>query len=232
LRQQIADRKEWVDFEAAERARQRGLVGAERDRQRGFTTQANAALDTEIDRYTDIPGRAAARGKQIGDYFTANSASIPTSVMPAASGRTASHTAEELADTYAFNKAQNESLGNLRSVGDLFADISTESLGDKTRMTNVADFKQGSKALLPAEIRPIVNRQAPQITAGNFGQFAGVTQPDNTMSDILRGVGSIGTAVGLSGWNPFGGGSGAGGGFSTGRDGYGPVGAPRYGGPR
>ena len=235
LREQLAEREEYGRLEAEERARQRGLIGVERGRQKGFTDETNKALNTQIARYDDIPGQVTARGAQLADYFGTNSGALPTNVMPKMrSAHTAASTADALADASAFNTAQNTALGKLRSVSDLFGDINRESLRDKTTMTNLADFKQGSKALLPAEIRPIVNRQAPQVTAGNFSQFYGPpAQQDNTFADILRGVGSVATSVGLSGWNPFGGGfSGAGGGWSTGMDGYGTRGMPRYGGPR
>jgi hypothetical protein len=137
-----------------------------------------------------------------------------------------------LAEAGAFNTQQNDATAKVRSFGDVWADIGRESLKDKTHMTNVLDFKQGSRALLPAEMQPIVNRQAPQITAGNFGQMYTESQPDNTFSDIARGVGGVALSAGLSGWNPFGSGVSGGGGWSSGIDGYGTRGMPRYGGPR
>lgn len=234
LKQQLADRKEWVDFEEKERQRQRGLADTERGRQKGFTDETNVSLVNEINRFDDVPGQVDTTAKRLADYFAANSGGMPTGIMPAArSARTADYAAGELAEAGAFNTQQNDATAKVRSFGDLWADISRESLKDKTHMTNVLDYKQGSRALLPGEMRPIVNRQPPQVTAGNFGQMYTESQPDNTFADILRGVGGLGVSAGLSGWNPFGSGfSGAGGGWSTGTNGYGPVGAPRFGGPR
>jgi hypothetical protein len=232
LRQQLADRKEWVDFQDQERARARGLAETERGRQRAFTDEVNASLGTQINRYSDVPGQLGTTAKRLSDYFAANSGGMPTGIMPTAGGQTAAYETGKLAEAGAFNTQQNDATAKVRSFGDVWSDIGRESLGDKTKMTNVMDYKQGSRALLPAEMRPIVNRQAPQVTAGNFGQMYSESQPDNTFGDIAKGVGGIALSAGLSGWNPFGGGVGAGGGWSTGSDGYGTRGMPRYGGRR
>jgi hypothetical protein len=234
LKEQIADRKEWTQFQADERARARGKAGDERGRQQAFRDESNAALGTQINRYNDVPGQLDGRAKQLGDYFAAHSGGMPTGIMPTASGRTAEHEAQALADASAFNTQQNTAQGAVRSFGDVWGDIGRESVGDKTKMTNVLDYKTGSRALLPYEMQPIVNRQAPQITAGNFGGMYGPgEEPDNTFSDVLGGVGSIATSYGMSGFgggaSPFG---GAGGGFSSGIDGFGGRGMPRFGGPR
>lgn len=234
LREQLRDRKEWVDFEEKERQRQRGLAETERGRQKGLTDEVNTSLNTEISRFNDVPGQLTSTAKRLADYFAANSGGMPTGIMPAArTARTADYDAGELAKAGAFNTQQNTAQADVRSFGDVWGNIANESLRDKTHMTNVTDFKQGSRALLPAEMRPVVNRQPPQVNAGNFGDMYSMSQPDNTFSDILKGVGSMATSYGLSGFNPFGSGfSGAGGGWSTGFNGYGPAGGPRYGGPR
>jgi hypothetical protein len=234
LKDQIAERDKWSDQQVEERARQRAKAGDERHRQADFRDESNAWLGTQINRYNDVPGQLDGRAKQLGDYFAAHSGGMPTGVMPAASGQTAEHEAQRLAEASAFNTQQNNAQGAVRSFGDVWGDIGRESLGDKTKMTNVLDYKQGSRALLPGEMTPAVNRQAPQITAGNFGGMYGPEEePDNTMSDILGGVGSIATSYGMSGMGGMGGSPfGAGGGFSTGLDGYGMRGMPKFGGPR
>lgn len=233
LREQIADRKEWTEFQIAERARARGKAEEERGRQKAFTDESNVALNDQINRYNDVEGQLGGRAKQLGDYFAANSGGMPTGVMPKAGGQTAEHEAAKLGEASAFNTQQNNAQAAVRSFGDVWGDIGRESLGDKTKMTNVLDYKTGSRALLPGEMQPIINRQAPQITAGNFGGMYGpAEEPDNTFSDILGGVGSIATSYGMSGMSPFGGAGGAGGGWSTGFDGYGARGMPRFGGPR
>lgn len=231
LREQIAKRDEYNRLEAEERARERALAETERGRQKGFTDEINTSLGNEINRYDGVR-QIDATAKRLADYFNANSGGMPN-VMPKATGQTAAYETGKLAEAGAFNKQQNEAQAKVRSFGDVWSDIGRESLKDKTHMTNVTDFKQGSRALLPAEMRPIVNRQAPQITAGNFGDMYSMSEPDNTLSDILKGAGSIGVSYGLGGFgNPFGGGAGAGGGWSTGFNGYGPAGMPRFGGPR
>jgi hypothetical protein len=186
--------------------------------------------ERELGRLRDQLGGKA---KQLGDYFAAHSGGMPTGIMPAASGQTAEHEAQALADASAFNTQQNTAQGAVRSFGDVWGDIGRDSVGDKTRMTNILDFKKGSQALLPGEMQPIINRQAPQITAGDFGgMYKPGEEPDNTFSDILGGAGSIATSYGMSGMgggaSPF----GAGGGWSTGLDGYGARGMPKFGGPR
>jgi hypothetical protein len=233
LKEQIADRKEWTEFAADERARARGEAGEERGRQAAFRDESNVSLNNQINRYNDIEGQLGGRAKQLGDYFAAHSGGMPTGIMPAASGQTAEHEAQRLADASAFNMQQNTAQGAVRSFGDVWGDIGRDSVGDKTRMTNILDFKKGSQALLPGEMQPIINRQAPQITAGDFGgMYKPGEEPDNTFSDILGGAGSIATSYGMSGMgggaSPF----GAGGGWSTGLDGYGARGMPKFGGPR
>jgi hypothetical protein len=232
LREQIAARDEYDRLEAEERARQRKLADQERFRQTLFTGESNQSVGNEINRYNDVPGQVDTTAKRLSDYFANNSGGMPN-VMPKMAGHTADYAAGKAADAAAFNTQQNDATAKVRSFGDVWGDIARGSLDDKTHLTNVADFKQGSKSLLPAEMRPIVNRQVPQVTAGSFGNlYSQGEAPDNTFADILKGAGGIAVSAGLSGFNPFGGGVGAGGGWSTGLNGYGPAGMPRYGGPR
>jgi hypothetical protein len=205
FREQVAARDKYNELEKQERERERGLADAERRRQGWFTDESNVSVNKEIDRFNDIEGQLGGRAQQLGDYFATNSGGMPTGVMPSASGRTAEYEAQRLADASAFNTQQNNAQARVRSFGDVWGDIGTGSLQDKTHMTNVADFKQGSRALLPAEMRPIVNRERPRVDANNFGAMYGPgEEPDNTFSDILGGVGSIATSYGMSGFGGFG----------------------------
>lgn len=208
---QLAAQKDYQDKQMAESEREKAAVAAERDRQIGLTGQANTALQHEQGLYANVPGQMDAKQKSLADFFAANSSSLPAGGPTSPNAMPASKSAATLADATGkmarvgdYNTQQNGALAGLRSFGDVWGDAGRAATQDQTHLTNLINFKQGSKSLLPSEIAPAYNLTPPPTPSADFTQFYSQAPNTNLLGPIAKGVGQIGTAAGLSGWNPFG----------------------------
>lgn len=197
-----------------------------------YQGQADALTRGQLDRVLGIGTALPGRAQTLGDYFVGNSTALPSVMPPTRSAATEADTAAKLADARAYNDQQSRALGQVRAIGDLFGDAERSNAVDRQGLANISNFRQGTRALLPQEVELAKGpAQVPEAPIDYAFPVAG--EPDNTLGDVLTGVGRVGTGVALSGWNPWGGAAaGAGGGWSTGTDGYGMRGMPRYGGQR
>lgn len=202
-----------------------------------FQGQSDALTGGNLHRYDNFSGQLAGRAKTLGDYFTAKSSGLPAGgptagAMPASgSAHTDAYTADALAKVAAFNSQQGNALGQVRAFGDLWGDIDRSNATDRQGLANVSNFRMGDRALLPMDVELAKGAAiVPELPTDLMFPVEGA--PDNTFADILQGVGKVGTTVGLSGYNPFGGGfSGTPAGLSAyGSPGY--AGSPLFGGPR
>lgn len=209
---QLAAQKDYEDKQMAESEREKAAVAAERDRQQALTGQANTSLQHEQGLYDNTPGQMATKQQTLADFFNTNSSGLPTGGPTSPNAMPASTSAATLADATgkmarvgAYNTQQNGALAGLRSFGDVWSDAGRGAMQDKSHLGNIMNFKAGSKALLPGEIAPAYQLTPPPTPTANFDQFYSQPQNSNLFGTIAKGVGGIGTAAGLSGWNPFGG---------------------------
>jgi hypothetical protein len=209
---QLAATRDYQDKAMAESERQKAAVAAERDRQQALTGQANTSIQHEQGLYSNVPGQMDAKTKQLADYFATSSSALPTggptspNAMPASTSTAVNADATgKLARVGAYNTQQNGALAGLRSFGDVWGDAGRAATQDQTHLSNIMNFKQGSKALLPGEIAPAYNLTPPPTPTADFTQFYSQAPNSNLGGTIAKGVGGIATGAGLSGWNPFGG---------------------------
>lgn len=167
-------------------------LAAERVRQRGYDAEA-AALNTQSqDRYKDFGGQQEAKAQDLGDYFAgqkianqsaANEQAAGAAMPTSASNLAVQEEAKQRAKASAFTDAQGQSLGQLRSFGDLLGGIGREQAQDASLIGQIGGFKKGSSAVTPYELEAANQK-------GNGLKLFG---------DVLNLGGSLATAAGLSG---------------------------------
>jgi len=211
---QLAATRDYEDKQFAESERQKAAVAAERDRQQAFTGQANTTLQHEQGLYSNVPGQMDTKQKSLADFFNSNSSALPTggptspNAMPASTSTAVNADATgKLARVGAYNTQQNGALAGLRSFGDVWGDAGRAATQDQTHLTNLLNFKQGSKSLLPGEIAPAYNLTPPPTPQYDPSGLYSTPVNSSLFPTIATGVGGIATQAGLSGWNPFGGGA-------------------------
>lgn len=197
-----------------EKARE-GAMSAERIRQQKLDQETEAANLHARDNYKDFEGEQGERASSLGDFFASQNTDIPasasggveaetpTEMIPTnASNVVNSERSKQLTKTKEYSDQQAAALGNLRAFGDLLGEKSREQVRDAGIVGQINGFKRGSSAVLPYEL------EAANSKGDGMKLFA----------DVLSGLGSIGTGVGLSkgGYNLFGlNSSGVGGPVST-----------------
>lgn len=159
---------------------------AERIRQRGFDQEAAALNAHSQDQYQDFGGQQAQKSSSLADYFTqAQQTPEPTAAqaLPASSSNlVVNEEAAQRADARASTDKSAAALGQLRSFGDVLGDLSRTQARDAGYIGQIGSFKKGSSAVLPYEL------DAASQKANGLKLFA----------DITGGLGSIGTAYGIS----------------------------------
>jgi hypothetical protein len=174
-----------------------GAMNSELFRQRGYDAEANNINTQARGRYDNAQGGMDDRAKQVADFYAANNAALPTSgpttgALPTSSSNIIVQEGKRQGDKVAaYTKQQGEALGRLRSFGDVLGEASRGTAKDAAALGSVNSFKAGSQSVLPLELQAANS-------AGNGTRMLG---------DILGGVGKVGMFAGLSGGNPFGGGS-------------------------
>lgn len=168
------------------RARQ-AAYAAERARQAGFDKEADAVNTGAQDRYIGFGDKMAQRGDALGDYFATPANGGPSLPAPS-SPLVAREIAAQDALARAYGDQQAQALGDLRSFGDLFGDISRLQARDAGTISQIGSFKRGSAGVNAMEME----------AAGEAGSKS------RLLGDILGGVGRVATAGALSGAAPIG----------------------------
>lgn len=176
---------------ASEAARNDALA-AERVRQNSLNHEAEAINAQSFNRYDNVQPQQQARAKEIGDYVSGQSIeqTAPQDVLPSAasSNITVQEEANQRAKARQFTDRTGAALGDLRSFGDVLGDIGRGQARDASQIGQIGSFKAGSSNVLPYEVDQASH-------AGDGMRVFG---------DILGGLGSVGTAAGLSGQGLFG----------------------------
>lgn len=162
------------------------VLRAERIRQAGLDDQAAAINKGTRQNYADFTGEQADRGAKLGDMLV-QASSAPgndaNAVLPAStSSVVARETAARAGEAKDYVAQQGQALGQLRSFGDLFGEKSRLQGRDAALVDQIGGFQQRSAGIVPMELE-----QAAQ--AGSGYRLA---------ADIMGGLGSIGTAYGLT----------------------------------
>jgi len=197
-------------------------LAAERARQAEYQKRADEVLTREVSRFNDTPGQMATKAAELADYFGKKSAPLPTSgptdtAMPVSQSRSVLLDAKPKFDKVAaYNKQQGDALGNLRSFGDVFADIGHGVRRDRMELGTINNFRQGMASIVPLEMN---------------AAYKPPSQDNGALGDLLKLGGSLMTMYGLSGMGSAGGFSGTPQGLSTyGSPGY--AASMNYGGPK
>jgi hypothetical protein len=187
-----------------QRARSDAMT-AERVRQQGLQQEATALNEGSRARYDNFSGQQGEKSKQIGDYFSQQTAPLPSAGAPmtdapaSSSNITVQEQARQGEKASAYSGQQAAARGNLRSFGDLLGGIGRLQGEDALKIGQIGGFEQGSAGVLPYEL------EAANGAGGNA----------RLLGDVLGGLGKIGMTAGLSGGGIPGLGSGAGGSLPT-----------------
>jgi hypothetical protein len=165
-----------------------GVMTAERARQLGLDTEAKGVTDKSLGRYSDFGAQQDADAARLSDFFkkavtTPNTPYTVAALPPVASAQTAREVGMKngIADAYVNHQA--DSLGKLRSFGDLLSGIGRGVAQDTGEVGQIGNFKKGSSAVEQLELDN-ANR------AGNEQKM---------WADIAGGLGKVGLTAGLSG---------------------------------
>lgn len=166
------------------------VLKAERIRQAGLDAQASAINKGTRDSYSNFTGEQAGRGAALGDMLVQASsapANDANSVLPATSSSVvARESAARSGDAKDYVTQQGQALGNLRAFGDLFGEKSRLQGRDAALVDQIGGFQQRSAGILPMELDQAA-------LAGSNWKLA---------ADIMGGLGSVGTAYGLTRGTP------------------------------
>lgn len=165
-----------------------GVINAERQRQQGFDAETGKLNDQSLGRYSNFDTQMADKSKQLSDLFrapvvTPNTQYTGAPLPPAQSDLVRREIAAKtgIADAYVGHQA--DTLGNLRSFGDLFGGIQRGQAKDAQLIGQVGGFKKGSSGVEQLELDN-ANR------AGNDQKL---------WADIAGGLGKVALTAGLSG---------------------------------
>lgn len=163
----------------------KGAMTAERIRQRQLDQEASGINAQSQSRYNDFEGQQGDKAQQLGDYFGEQAPSTPnTEEAPASDSNIVNaEIKKQQGKSAAYGKQQDESLGQLRSFGDLMGGIGRLQARDASQIGILGDFKRNSANVLPLELDAANS-------AGNDLKLFG---------DIMGGLGSIGVSAGLGG---------------------------------
>lgn len=168
-------------------------LAAERIRQGTLDSEAAAVNARAQNQYDGFGAKQETRGKQLGDYFTQQTAasvdeSGPVALPQSSSNITVQADNKARGEAKAFTDKQGVALGNLRSFGDLMGELGRGTAREAGSIGQIGSFKKGSSAVLPYELEQ---------ANGKGGNMA-------LLGDVLGGAGRIATGAGLSGANIFG----------------------------
>jgi len=163
----------------------KGAMTAERIRQRQLDQEASGINARSQGRYNDFEGKQGQEAERLGDYFGEQAPSTPTTEEAPASDSNVvnAEIKKQQGKAAAYGTQQDESLGKLRSFGDLMGGIGRLQARDAGEIGILGDFKRNSANVLPLELDAANS-------AGNDMKMFG---------DILGGLGSIGVSAGLGG---------------------------------
>ncbi len=173
--------------DAVNEARDR-VMTAERARQLGFDTEAKGVTDKSLGRYKDFGAQQDADAARLSDFFKTAVTTPNTPYTVAAMPPVSSDLVKREVDTKngianAYVDHQADTLGKLRSFGDLFGGINRGVAQDTGEVGQIGNFKKGSSAVEQLELDN-ANR------AGNEQKM---------WADISGGLGKVGLTAGLSG---------------------------------
>lgn len=176
---------------AARQAKARdNALAAERIRQRGLDQEAQALNARAQDRFEGFEGKQGETATKLGDYLATADVQPDVANAQAASAMPTTQNnivtremAKKAGDAKRFTDRQAESLGNLRSFGDLLGDTSRMQGRDASLIGQIGGFKRGSSNVLPLELEAAMQK------GGGL----------RLLGDILGGLGSIGMTSALTG---------------------------------
>lgn len=165
-----------------------GIINAERGRQQGFDTETGKLNDQSLGRYVNFDTQMSDKAKSLSDMFktpivTPNTQYTGAPLPPSNSDLTNREITTKNGIAQAYVDHQGDTLGNLRSFGDLFGGIQRGQAKDAQLVGQIGGFKKGSTAVEQLELDN-ANR------AGN----------DTKMwADIASGLGKVALTAGLGG---------------------------------
>lgn len=164
------------------------VLAAERARQAAFDAEAEKINTGAQDRYQGFGAQQDARATQLADMFkqpvvTPTTPNTIAALPPTTSDLVSREIANKSGIAKDYVEHQGDTLGKLRSFGDLFGDISREQAHDAQLVGQVGGFKRGSAGVQALELDSANN-------AGNDLKF---------WADLSNGVAKTALTAGLSG---------------------------------
>lgn len=164
------------------------VLAAERGRQQGYDAEADKINAGSLQRYGNFGADQDVRAKQLSDFFrtpvvTPNTPNTIAALPPVRSDIVGREVALKSGQAQDYVNHQADTLGQLRSFGDLLGGIQRSQAEDATRVGQIGSFKKGSNAVAQLELDN-ANR------AGNT---------ERMWADIASGLGKVGLTAGLSG---------------------------------
>ncbi|MGZ5987410.1 MAG: hypothetical protein ACXWLZ_00035 [Rhizomicrobium sp.] len=165
-----------------------GVIQAERGRQAGLDTEAKGVTDQSLGRYNNFDTQQGADAARLSDFFktqvtTPNTPYTVAPLPPVSSDQVAREVNAKNDIAKAYVNHQADTLGKLRSFGDLFGGINRGVAQDTQQVGQLGNFKKGSTAVEQLEL--------------DNANRAGNTQ--KTWADIAGGLGKVALTAGLSG---------------------------------
>lgn len=164
-----------------------GVIAAERARQKALDDEAAGINRGAQDRYIGFQGQQDSRAKTLADFFrtpvTTPTTPHTVAALPPSSGGVVQREIDlkrGIADDYVGHQA--DTLGELRSFGDLMGTIGRAQARDAGTIGQIGSFKKGSAGVQAVELD----------SAGRAGN------KDQMWSDLFGGLGKVGLTAGLA----------------------------------
>ncbi|MDB5616219.1 hypothetical protein [Tardiphaga sp.] len=160
----------------------------ERARQQALSGEADKINDGSIGRYGNFDTQLADKSSQLASFFktpvtTPTTPNTVAALPPTSGGIVDREIADKTGIADAYVNHQADSLGNLRSFGDLFGGIQRSQAHDATMVGQLGGFKRASSGVEALELDN-ANR------AGNSQKM---------WADITTGLGKVGLTAALAG---------------------------------
>jgi hypothetical protein len=164
------------------------VINAERGRQAGSDAEAKGVTDKSLGRYGNFDTQQNNDATRLSDFFktqvtTPNTPYTTAPLPPVASDQVAREVNNKTGIADAYVNHQADTLGKLRSFGDLMGTIGRGQAQDTQQVGQIGGFKHGSSAVTNLEL--------------DNANRAGNTQ--KMWADIASGAGKVALTAGLGG---------------------------------